>query len=158
MKKITLLLLVLGFSLGSISGQKENSPAKKKKADKIAFISKKLELTPAEAEKFWPVYNQAEAEVKALKKEHRKARPEKKISEMTDDEVEKLIDGGIEFQQKELDLRKKHQAQFKAILPIKKVAKLIHLDHEFKKQQRAKKKGPPGEPHHGQGPPPGPRK
>ena len=142
MKNVTLLLLILGISIGSFKAQGD-APQKKenRKARKIAFITSKLELTPVEAEKFWPVYNQAETEKKALKKEHKSAHPKKKISEMSDAEVEKLIDSGLEFQQKELDLRKKYHANFKEVLPIKKVAKLLRLEHEFKKQQQAQKKG-----------------
>ena len=38
--------------------------AKKLQALKIAFITQKLQLTSAEAEKFWPVYNQYDNEIK----------------------------------------------------------------------------------------------
>lgn len=150
MKYITLTLLILGMSFGSSAQEKEKK--ENRKAKKIAFITQKLDLTPAEAEKFWPVYNEAETERIALRKEHKAAKPDKKISEMTDTEVETLIDKGLEMQQKELDLRKKYHAKFKEILPIKKVAKLIHLEHEFKKSQKQKKGDHPGPPHGGEGP------
>ncbi len=58
MKIITLALLILGTSFGSIAQEKgEEVQRENKKAQKIAFISTKLELSTAEAEKFWPVYN-----------------------------------------------------------------------------------------------------
>ena len=141
MKKITLALLVLGTSLGSIAQEKGTEIKKEnKKAEKIAFISTKLELTAAEAEKFWPVYNESEAEFKLLKKEHRAAMGEKKkISEMSDAEVEKLLDTGLEIQQKELEIRKKYLVKFKEVLPIKKVAKLTRIEHEFRKRNFPKK-------------------
>jgi hypothetical protein len=141
MKKITLALLILGTSLGSIAQEKgKEIKRENKKAEKIAFISTKLELTVAEAEKFWPVYNASEAEFKLLKKEHRAAMGEKKkISEMTDTEVEKLLDKGLEIQQKELEIRKKYLVKFKEVLPIKKVAKLTRLEHEFRKRNFPKK-------------------
>lgn len=153
MKKITLLLLILGISMGQLRAQEKQPSPEKMKAKKIAFITTNLDLTPAEAEKFWPVYNQAEEEFETLHKEHRKMRPDKKISEMSDAEVEKLIDEGLEFQQKELDLRKKYHEKFKQVLPVKKVAQLLHLEHEFRKQQD-KKGSHPGPPPGGQGPPP----
>ncbi len=28
------------------------------RADKVAFLTTRMDLTPAEAEKFWPVYNE----------------------------------------------------------------------------------------------------
>jgi len=141
MKKITLALLVLGTSLGSIAQEKGTEIKKEnKKAEKIAFISTKLELTTKEAEKFWPVYNESEAEFKLLKKEHRAAMGEKKkISEMSDGEVEKLLYTGLEIQQKELEIRKKYLVKFKEVLPIKKVAKLTRIEHEFRKRNFPKK-------------------
>lgn len=36
------------------------------KAEKIAYITDAMELTSAEAEKFWPVYNKCECEKKNL--------------------------------------------------------------------------------------------
>ena len=100
MKKITIVLLLLGTSLGSMAQEKEIQK-ENRKTQKIAFISTKLELTTEEAEKFWPVYNASEAEFKQLKKAHKAAMGEKKkISEMSDTEVEKLLDKGLEIQQK----------------------------------------------------------
>jgi len=152
MKQITLVLLMLGMSLGSFAQNKEKQKAKEDmKAKKIAFITTKLELTTTEAEKFWPMYNESEAEFKTLKKEYKVAKGDrKKISEMTDAEVEKLIDRGLELQQKELDIRKKYLVEYKKVLPIKKVAKLTRIEHEFRKNQKMQK----GE--HKQGPPPPP--
>jgi len=37
---------------------------------KVAFISKDLNLSPEEAEKFWPVYNQYSAEIKGAFKDN----------------------------------------------------------------------------------------
>ena len=41
---------------------------------KIAFITKQLYLTPKEAQKFWPVYNQFSNERKQLHHQHKKNR------------------------------------------------------------------------------------
>ena len=139
MKKITIALLLLGTSLGSMAQEKEIQK-ENRKTQKIAFISTKLELTTEEAEKFWPVYNASEAEFKQLKKAHKAAMGEKKkISEMSDTEVEKLLDKGLEIQQKELEIRKKYLVKFKEVLPIKKVAKLTRIEHEFRKRNSPKK-------------------
>ena len=44
-----------GLGQGAMQGEGE-----KLTAYKIAFFTKNLNLTPAEAEKFWPIYNQLE--------------------------------------------------------------------------------------------------
>ena len=50
-----LILLVLCSSL-SISAQKKDRH-EHIKALKVPFLTEELNLTPAEAEKFWPIYN-----------------------------------------------------------------------------------------------------
>ena len=44
---------------------------------KVAFLTKKLELTPEEAQKFWPVYNQFQGELDKIRDEQRKVRMER---------------------------------------------------------------------------------
>jgi len=101
---------------------------------KIAFITQKLDLTPAEAQQFWPVYNQYTEKTRELRKkrkqEHREIR--QGVDELSDKEVEQAVDNEIIFKQKELDLQKQYHAQFKSVLPIKKVAKLYAAEDQFK--------------------------
>ena len=68
MKKIYLLLVLVSIA-GFVKAQEDSPLASEKKqqgidALKVAFISKELELTPDEAQKFWPVYNQYAKELK----------------------------------------------------------------------------------------------
>jgi hypothetical protein len=51
---------------------------------------------------------------------------------MTDVEIAKMVDGDFQFQQLELDLRKKYVEQYKKVLPVRKVAKLLRAEHTFK--------------------------
>lgn len=139
---------ILFLAIGSLVAQeKGQTKAEQKRAEKIAFISTKLELTPEEAEKFWPVYNEFEDKMKALHKEHRKNKPEKKVPDMTDEEVEALVQGHFDFEQRELNLKKEYHEKFKKVLPVKKVAKLYHLEMEFRRQKKGKD-GHDGRPPH----------
>lgn len=71
---------------------------------RIHFITKKLDLTPAEAEKFWPVYN-----------EQREA-SHRLMQEKKEDE--------IEFQEAMLGIRKKFK---KDLMPILKTEERVNL-------------------------------
>jgi len=79
MKKICFLISFV-FICGLAKAQQEqpNDPQQTIEALKVAFISKEINLTPEEAQKFWPVYNQYSKEIveaiknnpdEALKKE-----------------------------------------------------------------------------------------
>jgi hypothetical protein len=57
LKSISLIILLLFLSGVSTFAQQYRYQMEKLKSQRIAFFTEKLELTPAEAEKFWPVYN-----------------------------------------------------------------------------------------------------
>ena len=105
---------------------------------KIAFITKKLDLTPEEAQVFWPVYNQCNKERQAFNKSKRGStkggEDRKNIDEMSDAEVEKMVDGQIAFRQQEVELQKACHDKYKKVLPIKKVAKLYQAEKQFKRE------------------------
>ena len=105
-------------------------------AQKIAYLTRQLELTPQEAQAFWPVYNQFDAKRRTLRQGFgRNARSEDQdIDKLSDKEATDLADGQIIEAQKLLDLRKEYHAQFKSILPPKKVLKLYEAERGFQKE------------------------
>jgi len=127
------------------------SPEQREKIEalKVSFLTDKMNLTPEEAQKFWPVYNKYKEEMKALRQDKREAKPDgepKSMDAMSDAEINQLIEQKFIFEQKELDLKKKYLAEYKKVLPVKKVAALYRAEDDFKKHllQQAQK------PQHGQ--------
>ena len=60
MKRLLTICLLAAISLGSFAQDKECKKAQmheKFQADKVAFLSQKMDLTVKEAEAFWPIYN-----------------------------------------------------------------------------------------------------
>ncbi|MCW3104261.1 MAG: hypothetical protein JWO09_2701 [Bacteroidetes bacterium] len=116
---------------------KERREAKRDNIEsmKIAFLTKKLDLTPEEAQLFWPVYNQYTDKLQELRKKRRMDSKDAKhnVEEMSDKDVEAAVDSEMAFRQKELDIQKEYHAKFKAVLPIKKVAKLYQAEEQFKR-------------------------
>lgn len=104
-------------------------------AMKVSFITKKLNLTATEAKVFWPVYNQYEDELALLQKNRRNMMNELKddFSQISDTEIEKIIDEQVSFRQKEVDVIKKYHAEFKKVLSVKKIAKLYKAEEDFKR-------------------------
>jgi Skp family chaperone for outer membrane proteins len=104
-------------------------------AMKVSFITRKLNLTPKEAQAFWPVYNQYEEELETLRKNHRKMLSEAKddFSQLSDADIEKMVDEQVKFKQNEIDVLKKYHPQFKKVLPVKKVVLLYRAEEEFKR-------------------------
>jgi hypothetical protein len=134
MKKIAFILLLTAFTL-SVFGQKEDKFEKIREL-KLEFLKKKLALTEDEEKKFIPLYEKFTDELEAL---HKSAKSDFALEDidltfMTDAECEKLITDIIDFKQKEVDLIKKYTAEFKKVLPVKKVAMIFKAEVEFRKQ------------------------
>lgn len=103
-------------------------------AKKVAFITREMGLTTAEAEKLWPLYNEFEQKKDDIRKERIKAR--KKFAsgrdKLSEKECEELIDQEMEYHQKETDLQKERHRRLKKILTMKKIAMLYKAEEDFK--------------------------
>jgi hypothetical protein len=130
------LISFLAIGIFSFNVSFSQNRAEKIESMKIAFITKQLDLSPAEAQVFWPVYNEYTTKTEALRKTHRMELMEAKqnFDIMKDKEVETLVDGEIAFRQKELEIQKEYHSKFKAVLPIKKVARLYQAEEMFKRE------------------------
>jgi len=130
--KYTLLAVLMMASAWMVQAQ--NGDGQNVEAIRIAYLTRQLNLTPEEAQQFWPVYNQAQDELKALKlgqrQEVRTAR--RNFDTMSDAEVEEAVNTMVEVKQKELDLFMKHHEQYIKVLPIRKVAKLYKAEADFR--------------------------
>ena len=135
--KTRILAVAMVLAFYAADAQPSGTPAKERiEAMKIGFLTERLDLTPDEAKVFWPVYNKYSDELEALRKAHRSNvdAARKDFDELSEQEVEKLVDKEIAFRQQELDIMKKYHPQFKQVLPIKKVAKLYRAEENFKRK------------------------
>lgn len=101
-------------------------------AMKIALITEKLQLSPAEAEKFWPVYHQYEAEMKEIIKDRKIAKL--KMEDADEKEASKMIDARLEAQEAAIQLRKKYKAAFLQVISPKQLVTLMETEQAFKQQ------------------------
>ena len=105
----------------------------KVEALRVAFISKRLELTQAESEKFWPIYNEYQDKVKAVRRNLRENYKEKGLH-LGDEEAEDLYRLEIQSRQAEADLYKQGSEKMRAVIGVKKMAKLRIAEEEFKRE------------------------
>ncbi len=150
MKRILLITIIASMAkLGFAQGPPPGMDDEKVEALRIAFLTKYLELTTDEAQKFWPVYNQMRAELKIVMDKEMDLRKGKNVNDMKDEELSKLINAHFENEQAILDIKKKYAEEFKKVLPLRKVAMLADAENEFKREVLKNfrdKQGPPGGP------------
>lgn len=123
MKRYLLIIIAIFGTFSFTMAQKGNG-REKIQALKVAFISQKLHLTPAEAEKFWPVYNQYDGEIMQLR-------------------ANKRNEDVLENEEKLLDIRKKYKPSFEKILGPERLNDLYNAEKDFRKVliQRLKERG-----------------
>ncbi len=117
MKKILLITTIFMSSLFTAAAQddqaaNDNNRQEKIKALYVAYITQQLNLTEAEAQKFWPLHAQFENDIKTVKPEL----PE------------------LEKQQAVLNIKKKYQDNFNRILGPNRCERFFKMDGEFKRK------------------------
>ena len=105
---------------------------------KIAFFTSELQLTPQEAEKFWPLYNQLWEERGQARKEtmvalHNLTQAVEAEPAKGDAEIKKLSDIYLANYAMESELLKDHFSKFEKILPVKKAAKILYAEEKFRR-------------------------
>lgn len=115
---LTLLLFISVAALAQDSSKRKadkmHEPGQRVEALKIAFITRKLDLSTEEAQKFWPIYNKYSAELRKVRMDAR----QNKESE-------------IETEEKVLNIRKRYSIEFSKALPADKVNAFFKAEKEF---------------------------
>ena len=106
-------------------------------SQKVAFVTQKLQLTPEEAEKFWPVYNAASEEVwKASKKTLRAiaalVNSTKDDATQSEEEIKKLVANLDNCKINEIKTFNKLFTEISKVLPLKKAAKIYGIEEQFR--------------------------
>ncbi len=134
MKK--LMLLSIFFCLIAISsfGQKPKSDFDQFKSQKIAFITEKLNLTPKEAQEFWPVYNQYEVERMEIQKSRKELEVKTRDEnvQLSDQEIIRITRSISETFKKEAELGASYNEKYLKILPPQKVLQLYRAENQFR--------------------------
>lgn len=148
MKQVLLtgmLFLFFGMAYGQ-EGEKRNEKKEALRAKKIAFLTTSMDLTPEESQKFWPIYNQFENEVKDLRKSSKTNLRKVDLEEINDNEIEEIMMTHMQVKRKELDLEEKYFNEYKKVISVKQIAKMHQAEKRFQievvKHFDKRRKGP----------------
>ncbi len=135
MKKFLPIIFILFFS-NYLFAQNEEWGEERIKSMKIAFITKRLNLTVEEAQQFWPLYNEFDRKRDEIAKEKQAILQDLRLhfSDYSDKKIEEKIDRRVMLNRAEADLDIEYLQKFKQVLPIKKVVKLYAAENQFKRE------------------------
>ena len=116
MKKILMILFLVATAYAGFAQREDNEQpdGSRLEALKIAYLTKKLNLTPDEAQRFWPIYNKYAGEIREAKISQRKNKaPE------------------LDTEEKVLSIRKKYNSEFSSVLSADKVNTFFRSEKDF---------------------------
>ncbi|MDH4089411.1 MAG: hypothetical protein OEV74_02870 [Cyclobacteriaceae bacterium] len=135
-------LLVILFALMVIApafGQDEDLPTvqdtkvrDKIQAARIAYITDQLALTPAEAEKFWPIYREFAEKRRDIRQQLRdvgNTPSQNKTKEQIDRD---LVDRQFNVKQQELNLEKDYSGRLLKVISAQKLRTLPEAERRFR--------------------------
>jgi hypothetical protein len=106
--------------------QPDPKAEQKIKAAHAAYITERLELTPEEAEKFWPVYREYAQKRQEIRQQLKTAK-EKGTSE------KELLDLDLKVKQQQLDLEKDYSGRMQKVITPQKMMNLRQAEGDFRR-------------------------
>ena len=107
-------------------------------SEHIAYLTSELELTPEEAEKFWPVYNKAHKEQMENNQEYRKALKALKLvlkEGKGESEVKTALEAYNQAKNEQRNVLADYEKDFIKIIGVVKTAKLYVAEDSFRTRQ-----------------------
>lgn len=132
------LTVALLFSMAFATAQESRTERFERiEAEKIAFITNELNLTPSEAQKFFPIYNQYYKEISKLKSERRNRRIQGgqrtlQSQKIPENSLNPSQNDMLAFDAKELELKKIYRKQFANVIGQARASRFFEVEEEFR--------------------------
>ncbi len=127
-----LLMTICAWVLCMLAAQAQPRDSKRFEAienEKIAYITKQLKLSPSEAQKFFPLYNQYNKEMWAVKSE-------KTGSSSNAPQGANSFGSGkrdiISYDAKELEIKKEYRKKFSEVIGNSRASQFFEIEQNFR--------------------------
>jgi hypothetical protein len=135
MKRVLSVLVVI-FVFSVTRSAAQNPDLEKLNSYKIGFFTKKLNLTSAEAEKFWPVYNEYQKQKNQIQLEKISLIRDfnQNESKMSDNQLTEIGDKLVASITQESAIAVTFHKKLKEVLPPAKVIRFYQAENQYKVQ------------------------
>jgi hypothetical protein len=136
----TLIAVLMAFATSALAQEKPADTMdllrQKIKADKKLVVGANMDLTEAEAQRFWPVYEAYQRDLQKLNQRimaliERYAADYRNKS-VTDEKAKPLIDEAVSIEQAEAKLKSAYVPKLSKVLPAKKVARYLQIENKIR--------------------------
>ena len=139
--KNILSVILVAMACGTLAAQEDNVPTlqaidpkvrEKVEAARIGMISNRLELTPEQAEKFWPIYREFAQKRGEIRQEFRQAQQAIDPTKPDPKKQQELLNFGLQQKQKELDLEKDYSGRIMTVISAQQLLSLRKAEQDFR--------------------------
>lgn len=127
---MTIIMSLCTIAVVAQSGKMSKESRERIESQRVAFITQKLDLTPDEATRFWPIYNEYKNELKEMRKNFE--RPD--MESLTEEEAAMLIKKQMDQEQHQLGLKAKMLTDLSTAVSAKKALMLQRVENMFNKE------------------------
>ncbi|GAA0891292.1 hypothetical protein GCM10009122_09710 [Fulvivirga kasyanovii] len=126
------MVLLLVFS-GTLLMAQSKEALEKIESARIALITERLELTPEQAEKFWPLYREYSEKRKELRQEFMDARQSVDRKDMTEEESKMLLNKGLELKERQLNIDRTYAERLTRVISTQQLLQLRKAEDDFRR-------------------------
>lgn len=120
--------------MAAVLGGFSQSPEalKKIEAAKIALITERLELTPAQAEKFWPIYREFGKQRQDIRRDFDQARKNFDPNKASEEENKKMLEMANQVKERQLKLEREYSQRILKVISTRQLNNLRKAENDFK--------------------------
>ena len=100
---------------------------------RIALITERLGLTPDQAQKFWPIYNEFIQKRRDISQALVRERQGLDMNKLSDEQSRRLNDMMLDAKQRQLDLEKTYSLRLQQVISAQQVIALRRAEEDFRR-------------------------
>lgn len=130
MKRL-ITILSLFILTHSLIGQTQNA-REKIEAARIALITERLDLTPEQAEKFWPIYREYSVKQREINQDFQQLKRNYDPSTATEEESKKVLNKGQKMKERQLVLERTYMERMQIVVSNRQLMNLRKAEQDFR--------------------------
>ncbi|WP_100626837.1 hypothetical protein [Algoriphagus formosus] len=131
MKKFGIFLILNFLIILSVQAQRRGIDRERLEAARIAFITTRLDLSPEQAQNFWPIFNEFNEQREEKLKQIASLNPRSNTDSISKEEAQRLIKQRFELQRELIEDEEAFVLKAATVISYQQILQLNSINREF---------------------------
>ncbi|WP_288371377.1 hypothetical protein [uncultured Algoriphagus sp.] len=131
MKKFGIFLILNFLIILSVQAQRRGIDRERLEAARIAFITTRLDLSPEQAQNFWPIFNEFNEQREEKLKQIASLNPRSNTESISKEEAQRLIKQRFELQRELIEDEEAFVQKAATVISYQQILQLNSINREF---------------------------